>query len=91
MNAALPTLDLDALDFVKGNGLVTVVAQDALSGAVLMVAHADREALDCTLRTGEMHYRSAAAVSGTKGPRAATCSGLCRSHRTAMATPCSPA
>ncbi|WP_337170141.1 bifunctional phosphoribosyl-AMP cyclohydrolase/phosphoribosyl-ATP diphosphatase HisIE [Gemmatimonas aurantiaca] len=58
MNAALPTLDLDALDFVKGNGLVTVVAQDALSGAVLMVAHADREALDCTLRTGEMHYRS---------------------------------
>jgi phosphoribosyl-ATP pyrophosphohydrolase/phosphoribosyl-AMP cyclohydrolase len=52
------TLDLDTLDFTKGNGLVTVVTQDAHSGAVLMVAHADREALEHTLRTGEMHYRS---------------------------------
>jgi phosphoribosyl-ATP pyrophosphohydrolase/phosphoribosyl-AMP cyclohydrolase len=51
-------LDLNALDFAKGNGLVTVVAQDAQSGVVLMVAHADREALDRTLTTGEMHYRS---------------------------------
>jgi phosphoribosyl-AMP cyclohydrolase / phosphoribosyl-ATP pyrophosphohydrolase len=39
------TLDLDSLDFAKGQGLVTVVAQDARTGAVLMVAHADREAL----------------------------------------------
>jgi phosphoribosyl-ATP pyrophosphohydrolase/phosphoribosyl-AMP cyclohydrolase len=51
-------LDLDALDFAKGQGLVTVVAQDARTGAVLMVAHADREALERTLDTGEMHYRS---------------------------------
>jgi len=51
-------LDLDALDFAKGGGLVTVVAQDAESGVVLMVAHADREALQRTLDTGEMHYRS---------------------------------
>jgi phosphoribosyl-ATP pyrophosphohydrolase/phosphoribosyl-AMP cyclohydrolase len=51
-------LDLDTLDFGKGGGLVTVVAQDAESGAVLMVAHADREALERTLATGEMHYRS---------------------------------
>ena len=51
-------LDLDRLDFTKGNGLVTVVAQDAVTGAVLMVAHADREALARTLETGEMHYRS---------------------------------
>lgn len=51
-------LDLDALDFEKGRGLVTVVAQDAHSGAVLMVAHADREALERTIETGEMHYRS---------------------------------
>lgn len=55
---SVPALDLDALDFTKGGGLVTVVAQDAQSGAVLMVAHADREALEYTLRTGEMHYRS---------------------------------
>jgi phosphoribosyl-ATP pyrophosphohydrolase/phosphoribosyl-AMP cyclohydrolase len=51
-------LDLDALDFTKGNGLVTVVTQDAVTGAVLMVAHADREALERTITTGEMHYRS---------------------------------
>ena len=51
-------LDLDALNFTKGGGLITVVAQDADSGVVLMVAHADREALQHTLTTGEMHYRS---------------------------------
>lgn len=51
-------IDLDAVDFEKGGGLVTVVAQDATSGAVLMVAHADREALERTISTGEMHYRS---------------------------------
>ena len=51
-------LDLDALDFAKGGGLVTVVTQDATSGIVLMVAHADREALERTMATGEMHYRS---------------------------------
>lgn len=53
-----PTLDLDRLDFTKGNGLVTVVTQDARTGDVLMVAHADREALERTLATGEMYYRS---------------------------------
>lgn len=49
---------LDELDFAKGGGLVTVVAQDATTGVVLMVAHADREALERTLATGDMHYRS---------------------------------
>ncbi|MEO8560454.1 MAG: bifunctional phosphoribosyl-AMP cyclohydrolase/phosphoribosyl-ATP diphosphatase HisIE [bacterium] len=51
-------LDLDQLDFTKSGGLVTVVTQDADSGAVLMVAFADREALEHTITTGEMHYRS---------------------------------
>lgn len=51
-------LDLDALNFDKGQGTVTVIAQDAVSGIVLMVAAADREALERTLATGEMHYRS---------------------------------
>ena len=51
-------LDLEKLNFDKGNGLVTIVAQDARSGAVLMVAHADREALEKTIASGEMHYRS---------------------------------
>jgi phosphoribosyl-AMP cyclohydrolase / phosphoribosyl-ATP pyrophosphohydrolase len=52
------SLDLDALDFAKGGGLVTVVTQDASTGAVLMVAFADREALEQTIATGEMHYHS---------------------------------
>lgn len=48
----------DRLDFTKNSGLVTVVAQDAMTGAVLMVAHADREAIERTEATGDMHYRS---------------------------------
>ncbi|MDQ6828575.1 MAG: bifunctional phosphoribosyl-AMP cyclohydrolase/phosphoribosyl-ATP diphosphatase HisIE [Gemmatimonadota bacterium] len=51
-------MNLDSLDFTKGGGLVTIVTQDALTGAVLMVAYADREALERTMVTGEMHYRS---------------------------------
>lgn len=51
-------LDLDALDFSKSAGLVTVVTQDARTGTVLMVAHANREALDRTIASGEMHYHS---------------------------------
>ena len=51
-------IDVEKLDFAKRGGLVTVVTQDAATGAVLMVAHADREAMDRTLATGEMHYRS---------------------------------
>ncbi len=51
-------IDLDALDFAKGGGLVSVVAQDARTAAVLMIAFADREALERTIATGEMHYRS---------------------------------
>ena len=52
------TLDLDRLDFTKGNGLVTVVTIDDDTGRVLMVAHADREALERAIETGQMHYRS---------------------------------
>lgn len=51
-------LDISSLDFSKGNGLVTVIAQDAVTGVVLMVAHADRPALEITVETGEMHYTS---------------------------------
>ena len=51
-------LDLDQLDFTKSGGLVTVVAQDSLTGVLLMVAHANRAALERTIATGEMHYES---------------------------------
>ena len=51
-------LDIDTLDFSKSNGLVTIVTQDAVTGVVLMIAHADRTALQKTIETGEMHYMS---------------------------------
>ena len=56
-------LSLDRLDFEKGQGLITLVTVDAASGALLMVAHADRVAMERTLATGEMHYHSR-----TRGP-----------------------
>lgn len=56
-------IDLALLDFDKGGGVITVVAQDDRSGRVLMVAQADREAVARTIATGEMHYRSR-----TRGP-----------------------
>lgn len=40
------------------DGLVTCVATDHADGTVLMVAHMNVEALDATLRTGEVHYWS---------------------------------
>src|SRR3989441_600284 len=40
------------------DGLVPVVAQSGLSGEVLMVAYADREALERTRDTGRAHYHS---------------------------------
>jgi phosphoribosyl-ATP pyrophosphohydrolase/phosphoribosyl-AMP cyclohydrolase len=54
----MTAFDPASLDFAKGQGTVTVVTQDATTGRVLMVAHADREAIEKTLETGEMHYTS---------------------------------
>ncbi len=39
-------------------GLVTAIAQDAVTGVVLMVASMDREALARTVATGEAHFWS---------------------------------
>lgn len=50
--------DLDRIDFAKANGLVPVVAQHGRTGEVLMVAWADREALERTLDDGLMWYWS---------------------------------
>ena len=52
------TFDLATLDFAKAGGVVTVVTVDHLSGRVLMVARADRDAMERTLASGEMHYTS---------------------------------
>ena len=40
------------------DGLVPAVVQDASDGRVLMVAWMDAEALDATVRTGEVHFHS---------------------------------
>src|SRR5687768_17522284 len=54
---------VDDLSAVAGlsferDGLVTVVAQNAVTGAVLMVAHQNWVASRKTLETGEMWYHS---------------------------------
>ncbi len=49
---------LDELDFGKAGGLVLVITQHALTGEVLMVAWATREALEKTLASGEAWYHS---------------------------------
>ncbi|MDQ7820908.1 MAG: bifunctional phosphoribosyl-AMP cyclohydrolase/phosphoribosyl-ATP diphosphatase HisIE [Armatimonadota bacterium] len=48
---------MDAVRFGP-DGVVTVVVQDARTGEVLMVASADREALERTARTGQAWYWS---------------------------------
>jgi phosphoribosyl-AMP cyclohydrolase / phosphoribosyl-ATP pyrophosphohydrolase len=56
MSGAL-SLDLDALRFDDA-GLVTCVCQDAVSGAVLMVAWANRDALARTIESGHATFWS---------------------------------
>lgn len=45
-------------DFSKGGGLLPVIAQDADSGRVLMLAYMNQEAWEKTLETGTVHYWS---------------------------------
>jgi len=42
-------LDIASIDFKKGDGLVPAIVQDADTGAVLMMAYMNREALEQTL------------------------------------------
>lgn len=49
---------LDNLDFAKGAGLVPVIAQHATTGEVLMLAWANRDALERTLADGTAWYFS---------------------------------
>lgn len=51
-------LPIDEVDFEKGSGLVPVVAQDRKTKKVLMLAYANREALQLTIKTGFAHYYS---------------------------------
>lgn len=51
------TIDPAALTY-DDRGLLPVVVQDVLSGAVLMLAYANREAVELTLSTGQAHFFS---------------------------------
>ena len=48
----------ELLDFEKGGGTVTVIAQDDATNEILMVAHMNEVAFRRTLETGEVHYWS---------------------------------
>ncbi len=49
----LKSRNVDGID-----GLYTIIAQDSKTNEVLMVAYANREALEKTLATGKAHYFS---------------------------------
>jgi phosphoribosyl-ATP pyrophosphohydrolase/phosphoribosyl-AMP cyclohydrolase len=50
--------DLDTLAFETATGLLPVVVQDHATGDVLMLAFANRQALEQTLATGQVHFWS---------------------------------
>ena len=51
----------EGLEFIPkfdGNGLITAIAQDSVSGEILMVAYMNRQALDLTIESGNAVYFS---------------------------------
>ena len=46
------------IDFAKGDGLVPVVTQEAKTGKVLMVAYANKQAVEKTMKTKRATYWS---------------------------------
>ena len=51
-------LSIDDIDFEKSQGLVPVIVQDSKSKDILMLAYANRLAIEETVRTGYSHYWS---------------------------------
>jgi phosphoribosyl-AMP cyclohydrolase len=49
---------MQKLRFDKGGGLLPVIAQDHVTGEILMLAYINQEAWDKTLSTGKAHYWS---------------------------------
>jgi len=54
----LKASQIDEIDFAKGKGLVPVVTQEAKTGKVLMVAYANRQAVELTMKTKLATYWS---------------------------------
>jgi phosphoribosyl-ATP pyrophosphohydrolase/phosphoribosyl-AMP cyclohydrolase len=51
-------IDIDAIDWTKGDGLVPAIIQNAASGQVLMLGYMDRAALDATVSSGKVTFFS---------------------------------
>tara|TARA_B100001179_G_C18268252_1_gene265628 strand:- start:42 stop:371 length:330 start_codon:yes stop_codon:yes gene_type:complete len=51
-------ININELDFSKGNGLIPVVVQESSTKEVLMLAYVNEESLNQTLKTGFAHYWS---------------------------------
>ena len=51
-------IDIEKIDFAKGNGLVPAVVQDADTGKVLMLGYMNEEALEKTLRDEKVTFFS---------------------------------
>ena len=56
-NGNLMNMDLEKLK-LSDEGLLPVIVQDSSSGRVLMLAYANKEALEMTVRTGRTHFWS---------------------------------
>lgn len=54
----MKNIDIELIDFKKGDGLVPVVVQDYTTRDVLMLAYANKEAAQKTIETGYGHYWS---------------------------------
>ena len=52
----MKTVNIENLDFEKGEGLIPVVVQEINSRNVLTLAYVNRDALELTIRTGWAHY-----------------------------------
>jgi phosphoribosyl-AMP cyclohydrolase len=51
-------LSINQIDFEKGGGIVPVVVQEEKTGKILMLAYANKEAVERTVTTGFAHYYS---------------------------------
>ena len=51
-------IDIDSIDFKKGDGLVPIVVQDSKTRDILMLAYANKKAIEQTIETGYAHYWS---------------------------------
>ena len=58
MRGSKDASSIDEIDFEKGGGLIPAIAQDVVTGKVLMMAYMNREALDVTLKEGKACYWS---------------------------------